>query len=84
MWVFNTFAVFGMLALLIVCHILLLSYMEASWLSQVCIVIIKNEKAGAREMCLRGWRKPLGCTERERARDETTPALIAGESYRGY
>eukprot|EP00903_Cladosiphon_okamuranus_P021845 g20085.t1 len=33
-WMFNTFAVFGFLALLIVCHILLLSYMEAAWLSQ--------------------------------------------------
>ncbi|CAN0202052.1 unnamed protein product, partial [Ectocarpus sp. 13 AM-2016] len=33
-WVFNTFAVFGFMALLILCHILLLSYIEASWLSK--------------------------------------------------
>lgn len=39
-WVFNTFAVFGFLALLIVCHILLLSYMEASWLSQVHVYFV--------------------------------------------
>lgn len=34
-WEFNTIAVFAFLALLIVCHILLLSCVEATWLSQV-------------------------------------------------
>lgn len=35
MWALNTFLVFGILGLLIIFHILLLSYLEASWLAQV-------------------------------------------------
>ena len=34
-WALNTFLVFALLGVLIVCHILLVSYLEASWLSQV-------------------------------------------------
>ncbi|CAN0418815.1 unnamed protein product, partial [Ectocarpus sp. 12 AP-2014] len=47
-WVFNTFAVFGFMALLILCHILLLSYIEASWLSkaQLGVDILPPRGAG--------------------------------------
>lgn len=42
---FNTFVVFGFLVVLIVFHILLLSYMEASWLSQVKGLLRRTEHA---------------------------------------
>lgn len=34
-WALNTFLVFALLGVLIIVHILLVSYLEASWLAQV-------------------------------------------------